>query len=364
MAVTEPYTAETIQVLRGLEGVRRRAGMYVGNTEDGSGMHHMFFEVLGNAIDEHLRGFVRNIRIDIDGDQMSVEDDGRGIPLDLIEQVFTKLHAGPAPQPHVHLTRGFWGVGVPVATALSRELSATVWRDGHEHVQRYERGEPITPLEVRGETRRTGTRVAFRPDFTIFTKHAWDVPMIARRCQQLAGILPGLAIAVNGTTYRYNTLIEYTRELAACDVIEPFHVCANQDEVGIELVLAWAQRGERQCFVNCNPCEGGVQIAAMNGAIRNVLRARIPGVSMSRVERRLVVILHVSLRDPKFGNPSRDWLMNEEVAKAVRDVVERELARHFEENPALLDQMLIDLQRKQKAATGRLRPRKRRAVSS
>jgi DNA gyrase/topoisomerase IV subunit B len=172
-------------------------------------------------------------------------------------------------------------------------------------------------------------------------------------------LLPSLGIEVNGKMFRYASLVDYVRELAACDLIEPFHVCTKQDDVGIELVLAWARRGNVRCFVNCAPCGGGVQVTAMQAALTTVLGSRIP-VRSERLKRRIFALVHVSLRHPKWGNPTHEWLTNTEVGDAVRDVVERELARHFDENPALLDQMLIDLQRRTRP--GRSAPSPKRSA--
>lgn len=359
MAVTGTYTAADIQVLTGIQPVRKRPGMYIGGV-GADGLHHMFLEVLGNAVDEHLRGFARNIHIAIDGHQISVEDDGRGIPPAAIEQLMTTLHAGTAAQPHVHLRAGLCGVGIAVVNALSSELEAVVWCNGNEHVQRFAFGEAVEPHAIRGKTTRTGTRITFTPDFSIMEKHAWDVERIQTRCRQLAALTPPLAIAVDKESYRYVGLVEYVTELAACDVIEPFHCRAEQDGVRVDIAIARGRRGRCECYVNCSPCTEGVHVDALRAALRTVCSARLPGVRMSRLDRRLVVVLHVQLDHPRFGQPTRSWLENPEAGAIVREVVERELARHFDENPALLDQMLLDLQRPTRS--GRSAPSPKRSA--
>jgi DNA gyrase subunit B len=224
----------------------------------------------------------------------------------------------------------------------------TVWRDGHEHRQRFACGKPLGPPEHRGTSARTGTRVSFIPDFAILTAHGWDAPMIDDRCRHFAALLPGLSIAVDGTTYRYDDgLVALLRE--GRDLVEPFHVHTAHDGVDIDVAIAWhAGPPSIKGFVNCSPSIDGVHRAAMRTATHAVVarRFRRGRIARSRIERNMLAVVHVMLADPRFGSPTREWLQNPEVGEAVRTVVERELARHFDEAPAALDSLLVQLQRR------------------
>jgi DNA gyrase subunit B len=328
--------------------------MYVGNTDDGSGMHHMLWEVLGNAVDEHLRGHATRIRVAIDRDRVTIEDDGRGIPPDRIELVMTTLHAGPAPAPHVHLGRDMYGTGVAVACGLSRTFEVTVWQDGREWRQRFARGRARGGVENRGTTSRTGTRLRFAPDFTIFTRHRWDKPMITTRCRELAALIPGLALQIDDESFCYRDLADHVRHLARCEhLLDPLRVRAEHAGIGVDLAIAWTNhaRSEIRNFVNCSPGVDGTHLQGMFAALHAVFGARVPSLrrlSASRfrtkISRGMHAMLHVSLRDPRFGNPTREWLTNPEAGDAVRTLVERELARHLDETPALLDALLLQLE--------------------
>jgi len=347
VATTSEYNASSIQVLQAWEAVRKRPGMYIGGV-DRAAMHHLLWEILGNAIDETLAGFGTHVRVDVDGPRITIEDDGRGIPPSVIDRIFTVLHGGAYKQPHVHLSSSMWGIGAMPVCALSSELEVTVWRDGHEHRQRFVRGEPNGELEYRGRATRTGTRVSFVPDFTIIEESAWDVPMIHARCHDLAALLPGTTIVVDGHTHRFDKglgdLVREDREL-----VEPMHVRVTDDGITIDVAIGWhAGPPSIRGFVNGSPSIDGVHLEALRNATHAVV-ARRTRVSRTRLEKHMVAVVHVMLADPRYGNPSRDWLQNPEVEVAVRTVVERELALHFDEAPAALDALLLLLEPKRQA---------------
>lgn len=346
------YEARDIQVLTGLQGVRRRPGMYVGDVTDGSGMHHALWEVIGNSVDEHLAGHATTIAISFDGARVTIEDDGRGIPVDALEHVLTTLHAGTGwRSDHVHLAAGLHGVGLAAVNALAAELEVTVWREGGEYVQRFARGEARASVERTGSTSRRGMRISFVPDFTIFTEHPWNVAAIAARCRSLAGVLSGLAITVNDETWRYDTLVSYVEERARCEVLDPFVVHARAEGIAIDLALAWTRgtAGQLEVLVNCTPSDGG-HVDALYAALQHVLAPRLPRMSprafRTRISRGLVGVFHLQLDDPRYGSPSKAWLTNPEVGPIVRRVVEPELARHLDAVPALVDTLVLDFARR------------------
>ena len=348
MAITDAYTAESIRVLTGLEAVRMRPGMYVGDTDSSAALHQLLWEVLGNALDEYVAGHARTITVAIDGHRITVEDDGRGIPAEAIEVVLTSLHAGTAKRPHRHLALDLHGIGVAVANALSSALEITVWRDGHEFVQRFAQGLPRAPFERVGGTSRRGTRIVFEPDFTILKRRPWDVAMIRERCRELAGIEPGLQITVDDNTYCYASLADYLRD--GREVIEPLDASVIENDIGVRVAIAWHDGPSSiRTLINGSP-SGGVHVAALHAAIGAVFARRFTKrLARANIERGMVVVLHVTLDNPRFANPTRDWLQNAEVGEAVRVVVERELARHFDEVPALLDSLLLSLEPKRAA---------------
>jgi DNA gyrase subunit B len=350
MATTGEYTAESIEVLRGLEPVRRRPGMYVGDTDDGSGMHHMLWELLGAAIDECRLGYAKDLAITIDGSRATIEHSGRAIPLEAIDLVMTSLHGWRWHREHIpghdeDACASSHPMGLPIVTALSTELELTLWRDGHEHGQRYTRGERIGDTESRGPTTRTGTRVSFVPDFTIFKQHAWNVAAIAARCRTIAGLLAGKRIAMNGDTFHYASLGDYIAARAGGDVIDPFVAHGEHAGIGVDVAIAWRREAGTsiESLVNWSACEKGPHVTGLFAALKTVLAPRMSKRHSfdKRITRGMVAMLHVRVRDPRFTRQTKDTLANPEVADAVRAIVERELPKHFERTPALLDTILM-----------------------
>jgi DNA gyrase subunit B len=349
-------TSYRIEVLKSTECVRRRPGMYFGDVATDAAMHAMLDELLGNSIDEHLRrGTGGYIRIAFAGYRVSVEDDGRGIPIDALadgrtalETILTELHPGTAASPHVHVRPDLAGVGVAAVCALAAELEAEVWRDGKAHVQRFARGAAVGPIEERGPTTRTGTRISFTPDFTVLALAPWDVERVARKGRAFAALIPGLTVIVDDEAYCYpDGMRDHLRYLACGEqLVEPLYVRATHADVHIELALAWVDRraAEIHSFVNCSPTRDGTHVAGMLAGINRVfaklLKTRRRTLK-AQLARGLLAIVHVDLECPRFGSPTREWLDNAEVGEAVRTVVERELAAHLARTPALLDWVLV-----------------------
>lgn len=356
MATTSSYEAIHIEVLSGLEAVRRRPGMFVGDL-DATGMHNMLWEVVGNAIDEHLTTRLDGyVRIQLDDDRVIVEDNGRGMPVEgmarerpWLEHTMTSLmHQGSAKRPHIHLGVNLHGVGLGPVCALSSELVVEVWRFGGAYVQRFARGVPITPLEERGPTQRSGTRISFAPDFTVFESGRWDRALIARRARQLAALAPNVTMIVEGDAFRCpDGLLDHVRWIARDPVGAPFHVREMRDGIAVECALAWARHGAGtvEAFVNCAPTPHGTHVDGLFAALEAVLGRRLGSTRASRfrsrIGRGLVAYVNATLEHPRFQSPTRDWLDNPEVGQAVRSVIENALTTHLARDPALLDAMLI-----------------------
>jgi DNA gyrase/topoisomerase IV subunit B len=357
----------SIPILTGVEAVRKRPGMYIGGL-DSFGMHNMLWELVENSINEHLRaGTAGYVRITFDGDHAIVEDDGRGIAVEqaiddgraLIELIMTELGGarlvGPAPRPGPTMH----GVGAAAVSALSSELEVEVWRNGRVYEQHFSRGKVLGPLEARGATTRTGTRVGFTPDFTMFERHAWDVAAVARRCRELAAITPRLTFIVEDEVVCYpDGLLDHVRLLTrGRRVVEPVHVRTNErvkteygdvTDVGVEAAIAWVDSDatELHGFVNQWPCPSGPHVEGMLAGLRTALGRRIAKRRKvpPAVERGMVALLRVMLDDPRFGSFNRTRLQNEEAGDAVRNAVIAGFTAHAAANPAALDALLIHLE--------------------
>jgi DNA gyrase subunit B len=343
MATSNAYTAESIQVLRHPETTRRRPGMFFGDVTTDRAMHAMLAELIGNAIDEHLRrGTGGYVRVAFDGDRASVEDDGRGLPVEAVETVLTRLHAGTGTRPHVHLRADLGGAGLAPVCALASELEVEIWRAGRAHAQRFACGVPRGPIEDRGATTRTGTRISFTPDFTLLARAPWDVAGLARQGRELAALVPGLAMIVDDEPFCYpDGLVDHVRYLTAgTRLVEPVHLRASHAGVGVELAFAWVEAGAGlHGFVNCAAAPAGTHLDGLLAGLRTVLRKR--RIPAARIARDLLAFVHVDLEHPRFGDPSRAWLANEDVGAAVRAIVERELPPRLARSPALLDWILL-----------------------
>ncbi|MEO8702983.1 MAG: ATP-binding protein [Kofleriaceae bacterium] len=352
MATTTAYTSESIVVLTGLDPVRRRPGMYFGDTSTDFAMHAMLSEIIGNSLDEHLRrGAGGYIRIMFAGDRVSVEDDGRGIPIDpvtdgcsALEVVMTRLHAGTAIRPHVHVRSDLGGCGAAAVCALASELVAEVWIHARAHRQRYVRGVPLGPVEDRGPTTRTGTRISFTPDFTVLAKLPWDIARVAGQARDLAALTPGLTMIVDDEACCYpDGVVDHVRYLAGdAHLFEPVHLRASHAGVGVEVALAWREHGEPAIhgFVNCARA-GGTHVEGLLAGVRAAFAKHLASRRRLPLARGLLAILHVDLEDPRFGSPTREWLLDEEVGAAVRTVVRDQLLPQLADQPALVDWMLL-----------------------
>jgi DNA gyrase subunit B len=400
MAKTPPqgndYTAGQIQVLKGLEAVRKRPGMYIGSTGP-RGLHHLVYEVVDNSVDEALAGYCSQIDVLLHKDNsVTVVDDGRGIPVDIhpvekkpgVEVAMTMLHAGGKfDKTSYKVSGGLHGVGVSVVNALSEQLSVEVQRDGKIHRQVYERGLKVTGLEVIGKTRATGTTVTFRPDPEIFPEILYNYDTLANRLRELAFLNKGLRITISdereldGAKKRQEEFcykggiiefVEYLRGSRKPLHPKPVYIEASRPEADIELALQYDDGYNENTFTfvnNINTHEGGTHLTGFKAALTRTLndyarkngflKKELDTLSGEDMREGLTCVLSVKVREPQFEGQTKTKLGNSEVRGAVEQVVNEKLASYLEETPAVA-RAIVD--KAVQAARARIAARKAREL--
>ena len=380
------YQADSIKVLKGLEAVKKRPGMYIGDTDDGTGLHHMIYEVVDNSIDEALAGYCKNIEIDINTDNtITVKDDGRGIPVDThkgekksaAEVIMTQLHAGGKFDHNSYkVSGGLHGVGVSVVNALSENLKLEIDRDGKKYFIEFKNGNAKAPIKVIGKSKNSGTKINFLPSKEIFSSTKFSLSIIQKRMRELAFLNKGIKISINDFTQKKEKKIDFKFEGGIVEFVnyldekrealqnksgnnlfkKPVFIEGKKNDVLVECSLKWnAGYGEdvNSYTNNIFQKDGGTHLLGFRSALtrvinkygieNNLLKKNKISISGDDIKEGLTCVLSIKIADPKFSSQTKDKLVSSEVRPIVETVINEKLSIWFDQNPSVTKIILLKI---------------------
>ena len=377
MTNNSKYQADSIKVLKGLEAVRKRPGMYIGDTDDGTGLHHMVYEVVDNSIDEALAGHCKNIDIKINSDgTITVRDDGRGIPVDMhkgekksaAEVIMTQLHAGGKfDHDSYKVSGGLHGVGVSVVNALSEKLKLEIYRDGKKYFIEFKDGDAKSPLKVVGKSKETGTQITFLPSKEIFSSINFSSSIIVKRMRELAFLNKGIKITINDLNQKKEKIIEFKFDGGVLEFVDfldtkrekllnktgndlfkkPIYIEGKKDNIEIECSLKWNGSYSEDVYPYTNNIyqkDGGTHLLGFRSALtrvinkyateHNLLKKNKVAISGDDIKEGLTCVLSAKIPDPKFSSQTKDKLVSSEVRMIVESIISEKLSIWFDQNPS------------------------------
>ena len=372
------YQADSIKVLKGLEAVRKRPGMYIGDTDDGTGLHHMVYEVVDNSIDEALAGFCKNIYVKINSNgTITVRDDGRGIPVDIhksekksaAEVIMTQLHSGGKfDHDSYKVSGGLHGVGVSVVNALSENLKLEIYRDGKKHLIEFENGEAKEPLKINGKSKETGTVITFKPSKEIFSSVKFSEKIISKRMRELAFLNKGIKITFVDASLKEEKSVEFQYNGGILEFVEfldqkreklknkngndlfkkPIYIEGGKSNIEIECSLKWNSSFAEEVFPYTNNIfqkDGGTHLLGFRSALtrvinkyaneHNLLKKNKLTISGDDVKEGLTCVISIKIPDPKFSSQTKDKLVSSEVRMIVETIINEKLSIWFDQNPSI-----------------------------